>query len=91
MTRKKQKQKIILPPELPPEISEDEIEVSDEDVQFVDQNQEYAGFVARLDTESINKQVHAFLCPSFIFYFKLYFFIRPKRVKMAGLLDVIKL
>lgn len=52
---KKQKQKVILPPELPPEISEDQIEVSDEDLQFVSENREYAGFVSRLDTHSITK------------------------------------
>ncbi|PON58290.1 Nucleolar complex-associated protein [Trema orientale] len=58
-TKKKnsQKQKIILPPELPPEISEDEIEVSDEDLHFVDENRDYAGFVSRLDTQSITKHV----------------------------------
>lgn len=54
---KKQKQKIILPPELPPEISEDEIEVSDDDLQFVCENRDYAGFVSRLDTHSITKHV----------------------------------
>ncbi|GMI85129.1 NucleOlar Complex associated 3 [Hibiscus trionum] len=53
----KQRKQIILPPELPPEIAEDEIEVSDEDLQFVDENKDYAGFVSRLDTHSINKQV----------------------------------
>ncbi|OMP04851.1 CCAAT-binding factor [Corchorus capsularis] len=53
----KQRKQIILPPDLPPEINEDEIEVSDEDIQFVDENKDYAGFVSRLDTQSINKQV----------------------------------
>ncbi|XP_022717550.1 nucleolar complex protein 3 homolog isoform X2 [Durio zibethinus] len=53
----KQRKQIILPPELPPEITEDEIEVSDEDLQFVDENKDYAGFVSRLDTHSITKQV----------------------------------
>ncbi|XP_010531985.1 PREDICTED: nucleolar complex protein 3 homolog [Tarenaya hassleriana] len=55
-TREK-KQKIILPPELPPELLEDEIEVSDEDLQFLEENTDYAGFVSRLDTESITKHV----------------------------------
>lgn len=54
---KQRKQNIILPPDLPPEVSEDEIEVSDEDLQFVDENLDFAGFVSRLDTKSINKQV----------------------------------
>ena len=53
----KQRKQIILSPELPPEITEDEIEVSDEDLQFVDENKDYAGFVSRLDTHSVNKSV----------------------------------
>ncbi|TYH34860.1 hypothetical protein ES332_D13G153700v1 [Gossypium tomentosum] len=57
MGKGKQRKQIILPPELPPEIADDDIEVSDEDLQFVDENKDYAGFVSRLDTHSINKQV----------------------------------
>ncbi|KAJ9139611.1 hypothetical protein P3X46_030329 [Hevea brasiliensis] len=57
MVKKKQKQKIVLPPALPPEISEDEIEVSDEDLQFVNENRDYAGFVSRLDTDTITRHV----------------------------------
>lgn len=53
----KQKQRVILPPELPPEVAEDEIEVSDEDLQFVQENIDYAGFVSRLDTQAITKYV----------------------------------
>lgn len=49
------KQKIVLPPELPPEISDDEVEVSDEDLQFVNENRDYAGFVSNLDTHSITR------------------------------------
>ncbi|TQE08763.1 hypothetical protein C1H46_005611 [Malus baccata] len=55
--KRKQKQKIILPPDLPPEVSEDEIEISDEDKDFVDKNKEYAGFLSTLDTQSITKHV----------------------------------
>lgn len=54
---RKKKLKIVLPPELPPEISDDEIEVSDEDLQFVNENRDYAGFVSTLDTNSITKHV----------------------------------
>ncbi|KAJ0042221.1 hypothetical protein Pint_18174 [Pistacia integerrima] len=53
----KKKQKVVLPPDLPPEISEDEIEISDEDLEFVQENRDYAGFVSRLDTQSITKHV----------------------------------
>lgn len=51
------KKKIILPPQLPPDISEDEIEVSDEDKAFVSENKDYAGFLSTLDTTSITKFV----------------------------------
>ncbi|KAE9620820.1 hypothetical protein Lal_00019209 [Lupinus albus] len=54
---KKQKQKIILPPELPPEIPDDEVEVSDEDVQFVKDNRGYASLLSTIDTQSITKHV----------------------------------
>ncbi|KAM0063566.1 putative nucleolar complex-associated protein [Helianthus debilis subsp. tardiflorus] len=58
MGRKKQKQKVVLPPELPPEVPEDEIEVSDEDLEFVNKNRDYAGFVSKLDTQSITRHVN---------------------------------
>ncbi|KAK4285685.1 hypothetical protein QN277_002353 [Acacia crassicarpa] len=51
------KQKVILPPQLPPEVSEDEIEVSDEDLDFVRENRDYAGLISALDTQSITKHV----------------------------------
>lgn len=51
----KKKQKTVLPPELPPEVPDEEIEVSDEDLQFINENLEYAGFVSKLDTHSITK------------------------------------
>ena len=41
MGMKKHKQKVQLPPELPPHVPKDEIEVSDEDLDFVNENQEY--------------------------------------------------
>ncbi|KAL7593854.1 hypothetical protein Lser_V15G35417 [Lactuca serriola] len=58
MGKKKQKQKVVLPPELPPDVPEDEIEVSDEDLDFVNKNQEYAGFVSKLDTQSITRHIN---------------------------------
>lgn len=51
----KKRQKVVLPPELPPEVLEEDIEVSDEDLQFVNQNLDYAGFVSNLDTHTITK------------------------------------
>ncbi|KAK2972020.1 hypothetical protein RJ640_005040 [Escallonia rubra] len=53
----KKKQKVSLPPELPPEVPDEEIEVSDEDLQFVNENRDYAGFVSTLDTNSITRHV----------------------------------
>ncbi|XP_078437025.1 binding protein [Wolffia australiana] len=51
------KKKVILPPNLPPEVREEEIEVSDEDLQFVRGNKAFASFLTRLDTKSIDKHV----------------------------------
>lgn len=46
-------------PQLPPEVGDDEVEVSDEDVEFMQQHEDYAGFLANLDTPNINKCVLA--------------------------------
>jgi hypothetical protein len=40
---------------LPPEVNEDDLYVSDEDLQFVKKHAQYAGFMANLDTATINK------------------------------------
>lgn len=42
-------------PELPPDVDEDDLDVSDEDLEFVQKHQQYAGFMANLDTATINK------------------------------------
>lgn len=55
--KQNKKQKVIPPPELPPEVPDEEVEFSDEDVNFVRKNRAYAGFVSRLDTQSITKHV----------------------------------
>ena len=49
------KKKVILPPILPPELKEEEIEVSDEDLEFVSGNKAFANFLTRLDTKSIDR------------------------------------
>ncbi|KAK9150589.1 hypothetical protein Syun_008898 [Stephania yunnanensis] len=54
---KKKKNKVILPPELPPEIADKDVEVSDEDLEFVEENRKYARFLKALDTKSITKHV----------------------------------
>ncbi|KGN44277.1 nucleolar complex protein 3 homolog [Cucumis sativus] len=55
--KRNEKHKVILPPDLPPELTEEEIEVSDEDLEFVKKNQDYAASVFRIDTKSITKHV----------------------------------
>ncbi|KAG7012064.1 Nucleolar complex protein 3-like protein, partial [Cucurbita argyrosperma subsp. argyrosperma] len=60
--RNNEKQKVILPPELPPEVTQEEIKVSDEDLQFVKENQDYAVSVIRLYTKSIAKFLLFELC-----------------------------
>ncbi|KAF7824421.1 nucleolar complex protein 3-like protein [Senna tora] len=54
---KKQKQKVMMSPELPSEIIEDKVEVSNEDLQFVQENHDYDGLISTLDTHSITKFV----------------------------------
>ncbi|KAG9439504.1 hypothetical protein H6P81_019669 [Aristolochia fimbriata] len=53
----KKRNKIILPPQLPPDVADDEVEISDEDVEFVKKNKAYAGFLKNLDTKTINRHV----------------------------------
>lgn len=52
------KRKVILPPELPPEVADEEIEISDEDFDFVKENKKFAGFLSKIDTKSIDKHVN---------------------------------
>ncbi|KAH9603623.1 hypothetical protein KSS87_006508 [Heliosperma pusillum] len=53
----KSKDKIVLPPELPPDVADEDVVISDEDVAFVSQNQSYAALLSGLDTTSITKHV----------------------------------
>ncbi|KAG7590682.1 CCAAT-binding factor [Arabidopsis suecica] len=56
MGKSRRKQKVIPPPQLPPDVPEEDIEFSDEDLKYVEENTEYARFVSRLDTAAIDKQ-----------------------------------
>ncbi|XP_020890871.1 nucleolar complex protein 3 homolog isoform X2 [Arabidopsis lyrata subsp. lyrata] len=56
MGKSRRKQKVIPPPQLPPDVPDEDIEFSDEDLKYVEENTEYARFVSRLDTAAINKQ-----------------------------------
>lgn len=58
MGKSRRKQKVIPPPQLPPDVPEEDIEFSDEDLKYVEENTEYAQFVARIDTAAINKCVY---------------------------------
>lgn len=49
------KKKLILPPELPPDVGDAQIEVSDEDFDFVRDNRDFAGFLTKIDTKSIDR------------------------------------
>ncbi|KAL7088307.1 hypothetical protein ACP275_13G120100 [Erythranthe tilingii] len=53
----KKKQKVVLPPELPPDVPDEDIEVTAEDVHFINENLDYASYLSNLDTKSITKHV----------------------------------
>ncbi|CAI8583203.1 unnamed protein product [Vicia faba] len=57
MGKKQTQQKILLPPDLPPEIPDDEVEYSDDDIKFVKENRAFASLLSTLDTQSITKHV----------------------------------
>ncbi|KMZ67064.1 putative Nucleolar complex-associated protein, partial [Zostera marina] len=48
---------VILPPDFPPEIGEEEVVVSEEDFEFVNSSHKYSGFLQNLDTKSIDRHV----------------------------------
>ncbi|GAB2275563.1 hypothetical protein Dimus_010321 [Dionaea muscipula] len=55
--KQKKNERSVKPPELPPEVPDDEIEISDDDLNFVSKNKKYARFVSCMDTQSITKHV----------------------------------
>ncbi|CAN6455551.1 unnamed protein product [Victoria cruziana] len=44
-------------PLLPPDVGDNEIQVSDDDFEFLKENRDYAGFLKKLDTKSITRHV----------------------------------
>lgn len=58
MGKNRRKQKVIPPPLLPPDVAEEDIEFSDEDLKYVKENTDYAQFVSQIDTAAINKCVY---------------------------------
>lgn len=70
--KKEQIPKVILPPPLPLEVVDDDVQVSDEDIDFVKSNRAYTGFLKNLDTNSITRFDFSsvFCCPfSLLFIF----------------------
>ena len=53
--KRKQKQGVPGVPDLPPDVNEEDVYVSDEDLDFVQKHAQYAGFMANLDTATIDK------------------------------------
>ncbi|MCI21594.1 nucleolar complex-associated protein, partial [Trifolium medium] len=49
----KKQQQILLPPDLPPEILDDDVEFPDDDVKLVNENHAYASLLSNFDTQSI--------------------------------------
>ncbi|CAH2067870.1 unnamed protein product [Thlaspi arvense] len=56
MGKSRRQQKVIPPPQLPPDVPDEDIEFSDEDLKFVEENTDYARFVSQIDTGAINRQ-----------------------------------
>lgn len=53
--KRKQKKGVPGVPDLPPDVNEEDVYVSDEDLDFVQKHAQYAGFMANLDTATIDK------------------------------------
>ena len=57
MGKSSKKNKVILAPPLPPDVDDDDIVISDEDVDFVEKNTEHLRFMARMDSKALDKVV----------------------------------
>uniref|UniRef100_A0ACD5WZR4 Uncharacterized protein n=1 Tax=Avena sativa TaxID=4498 RepID=A0ACD5WZR4_AVESA len=57
MGKSSKKNKVILAPPLPPEVDDEDIVISDDDVDFVEKNKEHVRFIARMDRGAIDKVV----------------------------------
>ena len=59
-SKRKDKNKVILPPELPPEIDDDEVDLSDEDIAFYATDSSNVAPFRRFDKKSIDRLVSLF-------------------------------
>ncbi|KAK1663596.1 hypothetical protein QYE76_051755 [Lolium multiflorum] len=57
MGKRSKKSKVILPPPLPPDVDDEEIFISDEDVYFVENYSEHIRWIAGLDNALLDKVV----------------------------------
>jgi len=56
-SKRKDKNKVILPPELPPEIDDDEVDLSDEDIAFYGTDSSNVAHFRHFDKKSIDRLV----------------------------------
>uniref|UniRef100_A0ACD5VR13 Uncharacterized protein n=1 Tax=Avena sativa TaxID=4498 RepID=A0ACD5VR13_AVESA len=57
MGKSSKKNKVILAPPLPPDVDDEDIVISPEDVEFVEKNRENVNWIARLDSNALDKAV----------------------------------
>ena len=48
---------VILPPALPPEMPDEEFQISDEDMDFFSENPKFTNFLTRIDKKQIDRYV----------------------------------
>lgn len=57
MGKSSKKNKVILAPPLPPDVDDEDIVVSDEDVEFVEENREHVHLITGLNRKALDKVV----------------------------------